>query len=89
MRYFVIATGFAYAITAMLALGSAKADDMIMSDGKCVEHTRVTPDEMSLLTPADLVTGRDPVLAHAAQELGVGLTPEAAGKLFPYEWPKD
>ena len=27
MRYLVIAAGFAYAITAMLALGSAKADD--------------------------------------------------------------
>jgi hypothetical protein len=45
--------------------------DLIMSDGKCVEHTRVTPDEMSLLTPADLVSGRDPVLAHAA-EMGEG-----------------
>jgi hypothetical protein len=39
MRYFLIAAGFAYAITAMLALGSAKADDMIMSDGKCWLNT--------------------------------------------------
>jgi hypothetical protein len=39
MRYFVIAAGFAYAITAMLALGSAKADDMIKSDGKCWLNT--------------------------------------------------
>jgi hypothetical protein len=39
MRYFAIAAGFAYAITAMLALGSAKADEMIMSDGKCWMNT--------------------------------------------------
>ena len=39
MRYFVIAAGFAYAITAMLALGSAKADDAITSDGKCWLNT--------------------------------------------------
>jgi hypothetical protein len=38
MRYFAIATAFAYAITAMLALGSAKADT-IMSDGKCWMNT--------------------------------------------------
>jgi hypothetical protein len=39
MRYFLITAGFAYAIAAMLALGSAKAGDMIMSDGKCWLNT--------------------------------------------------
>jgi hypothetical protein len=39
MRYFVIAAGFAYAITAMLALGAAKADETLMSDGKCWLNT--------------------------------------------------
>jgi hypothetical protein len=34
MRYFVIAAGFAFAITTTLAVGSANAD-MIKSDGKC------------------------------------------------------
>jgi hypothetical protein len=38
MRYFAIAAAFAYAITAMLALGSAKADE-VTSDGKCWLNT--------------------------------------------------
>ena len=35
MRYFAIAASFAFAITAMLASGSAKAAETIKSDGKC------------------------------------------------------
>ena len=38
MRYFAIAAGFAFAITAMFALGPAKAET-IMSDGKCWLNT--------------------------------------------------
>ena len=35
MRYFAIAAGFAFAITAMFALGPAKAETLKSDDGKC------------------------------------------------------
>src|SRR6202023_2995158 len=33
--------------------------DLIMSDGKSLESTGVTPDEIVLLTARDIATGRD------------------------------
>jgi carboxyl-terminal processing protease len=63
--------------------------DLKMSDGQSLEHKGVTPDAVSLPTAADLAAGRDPILAQAAGALNVKISPEEAGSLFPYEWPKD
>ena len=63
--------------------------DLIMTDGKSLEHMGVTPDEVLLPSASELANGRDPVLAHAVETLGVKISAEEAGKAFPYEWPPD
>lgn len=60
--------------------------DLVMPDGRSLEHSGVTPDEMVLPNAEDLAAERDPVLSYAAQKLGVKLDPAAAGALFPFEW---
>jgi C-terminal processing protease CtpA/Prc len=62
--------------------------DIIMSDGKSLEHSGVVPDELLLPTAEDLAAGRDPVLARTASLCGAEITPEKAGEYFPFEWEK-
>lgn len=60
--------------------------DLIMTDGKSLERTGVTPDEILLPRRADLAGKRDPLLARAAALAGVQLDAEKAGTIFPVEW---
>ena len=63
--------------------------DVIMSDGKSLEHIGVVPDEIILPTGADLANQRDPVLAKAIKLLGGNVSADDAGKFFQYKWNDD
>ncbi|HKR15400.1 MAG TPA: S41 family peptidase [Pyrinomonadaceae bacterium] len=62
--------------------------DIIMMDGKSLEHVGVAPDELKLPSANDLANKHDSVLAYALSLAGVEITAEKAGTLFPIEWKK-
>ncbi|HEU4766214.1 MAG TPA: S41 family peptidase, partial [Pyrinomonadaceae bacterium] len=64
---------------------SITVSDLIMSDGKSLEHQGVIPDDVRLPTAEDLAAARDTVMSYAASLAGVTLDPLEAGKLFPIE----
>lgn len=59
--------------------------DVIMTDGKSLEHVGVKPDELIIPTGDDLANRRDPVLARALELAGQRIDASAAGQLFPVE----
>lgn len=63
--------------------------DLIMTDGKSLEHTGVVPDKLMIPGGIHLATGRDPVLAYAAGLLEAPLDAAKAGALFPFIWYDD
>lgn len=57
--------------------------DYVASDGSRPEGVGVIPDEVLLPGGPDLAAHRDPVLARALARLGMPMSPEDAGRLFP------
>jgi C-terminal processing protease CtpA/Prc len=57
--------------------------DLIMTDGKSLEKVGVTPDLQLIPAGSDLAARRDVVLSKALVTLGLNVSPEAAGAMFP------
>jgi C-terminal processing protease CtpA/Prc len=76
-------------VDVMVAYGlSITHANIIMTDGKSLEDEGVMPEARILPVQRDLAEGRDPALSYAIALAGGKCDPAAAGKLFPFEWPK-
>jgi carboxyl-terminal processing protease len=82
-EYHRLQTGIVRAMVYGLTVTDA---DVIMRDGKSLEHVGVNPDELLLPTAEEMSQHRDPVLARAAALVGLELDATKAGTLFPVEW---
>lgn len=60
--------------------------DLLMSDGKSLEGSGVTPDQVLLPTGEDLRAGKDMVLARAVAAAGGTIDPVAAGNFTRFKW---
>jgi len=60
--------------------------DVIMPDGKSIEHIGVIPDQSVIPSPSDVAKNLDPALSAAVRYLGGDLSANAAGAMFDYEW---
>jgi C-terminal processing protease CtpA/Prc len=69
--------------TIMTYGASVTVSNVVMSDGQSLESHGVVPDEVILPTAEDLAAGRDPVLRRALALVGVDVSAEPAGKMFP------
>lgn len=57
--------------------------DLIMKDGKSLEKTGIIPDVNIVPTGKDIAGRRDVVMSAALKSLGLDVTPEVAGAIFP------
>lgn len=80
---------YKYGVDTLVFYGaSITVADMLMSDGKSLEHVGVQPDEVVIPSAADLAAGHDPALARALEVVGLAVDAKAAGEMFPIEWEK-